>query len=176
VSRYDGKVTQDYLSVRKRVDSDEVDEIQKMMAQVEVWNQQMKKNNMYCEYNFSAVLSRINRTLQYPLPALSLTEKQCKKISNKLYTASLPKFGIVSSFPIKRRHLPHTYQGLHLPDLYLQQSIVGQLREIEQASVSKGICWDQLIIRIEAIQIEIGSISFPFNQTYSKLSPLIPTP
>ena len=174
VSRYDGKISRDYLGVRQRVDSSEVDQISKMMSQVEVWNQQMRSSKLYREYNMRVVLSRISRSLQYPLPALSLTESQCKKITNNLYTASLPKFGIVSSFPIERRYLPFAYQGLQLPDLYIEQDI-GRIDELLQASVNQGICWDQMVVGIEAIQIEIGSISFPFNENYSKLSTLIPS-
>lgn len=172
VSRYDGKVCREYLGVSQRVDSSEVDQMKKMLSQVGIWNQRMKNSTLYREYNMT-VLSRINRTLQYTLPALSLSEKECQKIINKLYTACLPKFGIVSSLPLKRMYLPYTYQGgLQLHDLYIKQDI-GHIHEILQVSVSKGICWDQLIIDIEAIQIEIGSISFPFNNRSIRLASLL---
>ena len=174
VSRYEGIVARDYLGVRQRVDSSEDDQIRKMTAQVEVWNQKMSKSNLYREYNMTAVLSRINRTLQYPLPATALTFKQCHELSNKLYSSCLPKFGIVSKFLLKRRYLPYKYQGLHLPDLYLEQEL-GHIHELLQASVNKGICWDQFVIGIEALQIAIGSLDLPFNKKYEKLSHLVPT-
>jgi len=41
-------------------------------------------------------------------------------------------------------------------------------------SVAKGICWDQLQIGIEAIQLQLGTVEFPFNSEYSSLSHLIP--
>ena len=43
------------------------------------------------------------------------------------------------------------------------------------ASSVHDICWDQICVGLEAIQMRIGSTVIPFNSDYKALSPLIPT-
>jgi len=88
-------ISWDYLGVRKGIDGSD-DEYLKMRAQIVAWNQLMHR-----EYNITAVMDKINRSLQYPLPALALTPDQCKKLSNKLYSSCLAEFGrYPNTFPI----------------------------------------------------------------------------
>jgi len=123
VTRYESTEAREYLGVCQSTEGTETAQLEKMTSQVTEWNQKMKKSTMYREYNMTAVLSRINRSLQYPLPATSISHDDLHTLSNKLCSACLPKFGVVSKFPLKRRYLPYKSQGLQLPDLYLEQGI-----------------------------------------------------
>ena len=87
----------------------------------------------------------------YPLPTLTVDKKDLQSISDRLYWGSLPKCGIVRTFPIQYRHLPYKYQGLQLPDLYIEQES-SKLKELISFSYSTSVVWDQLQLGLEALQ------------------------
>lgn len=54
----------------------------------------------------------------YPLPALTLTEKECTSIMAPAIRVALPKAGISSSISSAIRHAPNQSLGLEVPNLY----------------------------------------------------------
>ena len=66
---------------------------------------------------WKALNTTISRKLMYPLPALTLTEKECTSIMAPVIRAALPKAGISSCISSVERHAPRSL-GLDVPNLY----------------------------------------------------------
>jgi hypothetical protein len=64
------------------------------------------------------------KTLEYPLMATSLTQKQCDQIMKPVLDASLKALGISRSLTRNVVYGPRRYQGLGIPDLWLTQGIL----------------------------------------------------
>jgi len=99
IHRYDPDEARQYLGVLQTADGNETFQLEKMYSDVATWNNRITKTKMLPAHNLNAMLTRIYKTLIYPLPALSLTYDECFKLSNKLTTHSIPKYNIASTFP-----------------------------------------------------------------------------
>jgi len=173
IQSYKEKEPRTYLGISQRTDGSEKDQIEEMYKSIEKWNTQMSSSKLYPSQNLRATLTKISRSILYPLPALSLTETQCIKISNKLYSACLPKCGVSSKFPIQYRYLPHQYQGLGLPDVYFEQESA-KLKELVFKSYTDGVCWQQMELGLEIAQSIIGVKDIIFNANFIKYGHLLP--
>jgi len=94
-------------------------------------------------------------------------------ISNKLYSACLPKCGVSSKFPVAFRYLPQQYQGLGLPDMFYEQE-AAKLKELVFKSYSDGICWKQMELGLEIAQSLLGARDIIFNLNYSQYGHMLP--
>jgi len=173
VPRYDIHEQREYLGVVQTTDGRELAQEQEMLVKVQKWNELMRQSRLPPALNLKAVMMKIHRSLIYPLPALSMTANCLQKISNKLYWESLPKCGIVRTFPIRYRHLPPKYQGLGLPHLYLEQEI-SKLMSIIQFSYKSSVVWDQMALGLEHLQLRMGLRDIIFNYDYYKFDKLCP--
>jgi hypothetical protein len=79
------------------------------LSQAEVW--------------FSLTLY-IMKTLEYPLMATSLTQRQCNQIMQPVLGAGLKALGISRSTNRDVVYGPQRYQGIGIPDLWLTQGIL----------------------------------------------------
>jgi len=173
IHQYSEKEPRQYLGIIQRTDGSEDDQIKALLNTIEQWNNRMISSRLFPSQNLKATLSKVSRSILYPLPALTLTEAKCIMISNKLYSACLPKCGISSKFPIAYRYLPERYQGLGLPDMYFEQE-ASKLNEFVFKSNSESICWQQLKLGLEIAQNMIGSYDIIFNSNYTHLNHLLP--
>jgi len=173
IQSYTEKEPRTYLGISQRTDGSEKDQIEKIYESIEKWNNQMRSSKLFPSQNLKATLTKISRSILYPLPALSLTEKHCTKISNKLYSACLPKCGVSSKFPVLFRYLPHQYQGLGLPDMYYEQESA-KLKELVFKSYTDGVCWQQMELGLEIAQSTIGVRDIIFNTNFIKYGHLLP--
>jgi len=169
VPRYSSDNASRYLGVFQTTSGNEDRQVDELHAKVKEWNQMIENSCLPPALNLHAVLARIHRTLLYPLVATTITEDKLQAISDQLYWKSLPKCGIVRTFPIRYRHLPIRYQGLGLPNLYLEQEI-SKLREIMTISDTDSVAWDQLRLGLEGIQVQVGVPDIIFNHPYDEFS------
>jgi len=169
IERYEEDTPREYLGVLQQATGKEDAQLEKLYEKVHQWNSRMKKSKLYNAHNYSAIFTRIHKSLQYPLPATILTEDELQKLSNKLYEVSLPKCGINRKFPIDFRDLPHQYQGLALPNLYLYQE-TSKLMSILSTNFTDHIMWKQYKLGLEILQMQTGVLGCVLNSDYSKFS------
>jgi len=169
IHRYDRDFPREYLGIHQAATGKDDAQVQEMFKAVEKWNSIINASKLPPALNLKALMSKIHRKLMYPLPALTVGKEVLESISNKLYWVSLPKCGIVRTFPIKYRHLPYKYQGLQLPDLYIEQE-ASKLRELISFSYKDSVVWDQLRLGLESLQHMLGLsdivYNFPYQQFY----------
>ena len=112
------------------------------------------------------------KSLEYPLAAVCLTEKQCNKIMQPVLRAALPKMGINQNTGKHYIYGPTEYQGLVIPNLYTDLG-VAQLQLLlhhgnRETQVGKSI---QAII--EEHQLECGSMKNILSLDYKKYNMLV---
>jgi len=172
ISKYDKSDSRKYLGVDQCTDGSEVPQYESLMKKVTGWNERMFRSKLSHQGNLRATLSKIYKSISYPLPVLTFTIQQCEKLGNKLFSATLPKCGITSKFPVLYRHLPRKYQGLGLPHLYLDQES-RKLQELLLHSIDKSPCWKQLHLSLEIAQLETGTCDIVYNSPH-QLASLLP--
>ena len=145
VPRYDIDQPRKYLGVVQTTSGEEAQQEKVLFQQIEEWNNQIGQSKLPPALNMNALMAKIHRSLLYPLPATTISEESLQKMSDTLYWESLPKCGIVRTFPIPYRHLPERYQGLGLPNLYLEQEI-SKLMEVITFGYTETVVWNQLYL------------------------------
>ena len=169
IQRYRENEPREYLGVLQQASGVDTAQLEILNDKVEKWNEKMEKSKLYNAYNCSAVFTRIHKSLQYPLPATTISEKDLQNLSNKLYETCLPKCGINRKFPLDFRDLPYKYQGLSLPNLYLHQE-TNKLIEILSTNSTNHIMWKQYKLGLEILQLKTGVSECVLNCDYSKFS------
>jgi len=172
IHRYGESEPREYLGVLQESSGKDVAQLDALHDKVDKWNEKMEKSKLYNTYNCSAVFTRIHKSLQYPLPATTISEKDLQTLSDKLYEICLPKCGINRKFPIYFRDLPYKYQGLSLPNLYLHQE-TNKLIEILSTNSTDHIMWKQYKLGLEILQIKTGATECVLNCDYQKFSQYI---
>ena len=167
IHRYDKTFPRSYLGIQQAATGKDDEQVNEMIKAVDNWNQIIKASKLPPALNLQALMSKIHRKLMYPLPTLTVDKKDLQSISDRLYWGSLPKCGIVRTFPIQYRHLPYKYQGLQLPDLYIEQES-SKLKELISFSYSTSVVWDQLQLGLEALQKMLGLPDIVYNFPYHR--------
>jgi len=103
--------------------------------------------------------------LLYPLPALTLTEKECTSIMAPAIRAALPKAGISSCISSVVRHAPTHSLGLEFPNLYTAMGTARTSFLLEH-------CWQKaptgqlLQVAIENHVLDVGLFDFIWDNTH----------
>lgn len=91
--------------------------------EVKSWLDVIDYSTLSPSLNTNALLTRITKIIEYPLPTTCFSEKQCRANELSLYPKSLPKCGVSSKFLLTLRYGPRAYFGLGFPSFYMQQGL-----------------------------------------------------
>jgi hypothetical protein len=114
----------------------------------------------------------IMKTLEYPLMATSLSQKQCDEIMQPILDAGLAALGISRKMNRDVVYGPRKYQGVDIPDLWLLQGILqfwitlahGDAATITGSSV-------RAVLALHTIELGLpGSFLLHDYDTYSHLA------
>ena len=94
-------------------------------------------------------------SLKYPLLALTLNEKECKKIVAPVLKVGLPMSEVNRHFPHALVYAPTNKQGLGLTNLYDFQG-ASHVECIQNHSLSKTITGDLIKTSLEYLTLEVG--------------------
>ena len=106
-----------------------------------------------------ALETTIMKSISYPLPALTLTEKQCQFIMAPALKAGLNASHICRSFPRNVLYGSKKEGGFGLPDIYHEQGI-SHLSLLQQHIDQPSITGNLLRASIEAATVKLG---YPTN-------------
>jgi hypothetical protein len=112
---HDGQCT---LGVHLSPDGNNRDAFNYLMHKSEEWKELITTGHLQRTEAWHALESTILKTLQYPLPALTLTETECNKIIRPVLDAGLNKSSICKTFPKAVIHGPKEEGGLDITHLY----------------------------------------------------------
>jgi hypothetical protein len=84
-----------------------------MLQTARNWADKIRTGHLPRHLTWQAWKSTIQKTLEYPLPTTTLTEAQCNKLTSVLAQTTLPRIGIMKSFPRALVHAPQKLVGLN---------------------------------------------------------------
>ena len=136
-------------------DGNNKDALKALLNKAIEWKDLVKAGHLKQATAWQAVETTILKSLEYPLPALTLTEKECNKLMRPILSVSLPKSSISQNYPRKVLYGPINEGGLGLDYLYYTQGAM-HLEKLQCYLGTNSITGDLLRVSIETAQLEIG--------------------
>ena len=90
-----------------------------LMEKSKLWSKLIHKGHLTASDVMAAMDTTIVQALQYPLPALTLTEKECTSIMAPILEVVLPNSQVCCTFPRAVVYRPKSMMGLGETDLYV---------------------------------------------------------
>jgi len=101
-----------------------------------------------------------------------LMEKECNTIMQPILAAGLPAMGIVWMMARVVVHGPLCYQGLDLPNLYMEQCIARLQTLLQYGLQAKDVTGSLIRYMAEAFRLELGIMGQVFNARVA-LAPIV---
>ena len=124
---------------------------------------------------WTALTAVAMKSVDYSLPALTLSEHECTQIMWPLLKAFLPKSGFNRHYPRDFLYSNEDLQGLGLKNIYLVQGI-SHVCDIVHHLWAKTITGHLIQQGLEQMRLELGVNTDFFQQDYYAFEPLIMTP
>ena len=107
------------------------------------------------------------KSIEYVLPATTMSRSEATYLAKELYRPLLPKLGCNRNFPLQLRYNPSFLLGLDLCNPYLEQGLYKLLHLVTHGG-SDTITGKLLQTSLEHHQLEIGSFSLFFHLDFNK--------
>lgn len=157
------------LGVRLAPDGNMKTQSNFMRAQALQWCNSIAKGFFDQRLMYQALSTTIMKSLEYPLPATTLSSVQCDYIMKPIYKLCLPKLKVVGTFPISLRYSAIQHFGLQLPNLYWLQGYYHLDRLIRYAK-SMHLTGQLIRHSLENLRLELGCNGQLFDLPYNTLS------
>jgi hypothetical protein len=112
------------LGVFIAMDGSQTTQTEALLAITQRWADRVRSGRLTHAEAWFSLTSCIMKTLEYPLMATSLTQKQCDKIMQPILDAGLKALGISRTMNHDVVYGPRRYQGVGIPDLWILQGIL----------------------------------------------------
>ena len=128
----------------------------KAMGEVrDAWMDRLRLGVLTGEDAWLAFHTRVWKKLEYSLPSLTLSKKECAELMSPLLQQTLSQAGICSTIPVAVRHGPVMGGGLGLPDMYIRQGTMRVQKLVEhlwlQTPTGQLLC-----TALEGLQLDVG--------------------
>jgi hypothetical protein len=137
------------------------------------WSNLVLTGHLSVEDVRRAMDTTVIKSLEYPLPALTLTEKQCHRIMAPVLQVTLPKTRVCRTFPRAVVYGPKGTLGLGINNLYLVQGSK-HIALLHQFLDTDTITGDLLRNSIELTKMYVGHGENLFSLDFSRLGRLTP--
>ena len=152
ISPHEAKET---LGVYLAPDGNERLQIQHLKSKVAQWVEKVRTNRMSKHHASLALSSTIFKTLEYPAPALSISQPQWTTIMAPLAKCGLHIKGICATLPKIVREGPVKHMGVQIKCMYKQQEIL-KLEKYLFFREHPGIVGQMIRMNEELLTIELG--------------------
>ena len=142
-------------------------EFQFRLEQAKLWSDALCTGRLPRPLAWLSMTTSILRSLVYPLPSTTFSKQECIKILRPVLLSGLPASGIARTFPRALVHAPLKYQGLALPNLWIEQG-VAHLHSAITHSQLPSITGQLLRASLEAYILDLG---LPGNPLFHGSSP-----
>ena len=160
------------LGVRLAPDGNNKAQFEYMRDKVQDWADKIRTGHLPRHLTWQSLVTTILKSIQYPLPATTLSKEQCKKIMAPILRDGLSCSGIVRTIPRALVYGPKKYQGIGMSDLYTFQQ-VDHIERIQKFCNAKDHLTGQLIRHtVEVTKLEIGSNGPVFGHNYAQIGHL----
>ena len=131
------------------------------------WNNSIKSSYLQRHDVYRSAFTSIFKSIDYTLPATSMTAAQCNVINAKLHKNFLPRIGVDSHMPLAYRYAPSKYQGLGSMDVEIKQFIEKVKMFLTHANTNTQL-GRSIQLNLESIHIITGINTPIFSLPYSK--------
>jgi hypothetical protein len=129
----------------------------------DTWADHIRIGKLPRRLTWQALLSTIMRTLSYPLPLTTFTRKECDMIMVPVLRVALSHSGVCNSIPRAIVYAPLKYQGLGVPDIFIEQGLTKLLRLIKFGRKSHHLTSSLIRHNCEAMKMEMGLNGYLFQ-------------
>jgi hypothetical protein len=137
------------------------------------WSELVSTGHLTAKDVRLALDTTIIKSLEYPLPALTLTEKECKEIIAPILAVALPKARVCRTYPRAVVYGPKGTLGLGMNNLYYVQG-TKHIAMFHQYIGTNTITGELLRASVEITKIHIGHRGNIFTLDYHMLGSLSP--
>jgi len=155
------------LGVRSAPDGNNEEQVEYLWGLAEDWREKIQMGHLSKHDAWMALTTRIMHTMEYPLPALTLTKAQCMYIMAPILTGGLNAIGLCKYLPRIVVYAPIKFQGLGLKFPYTTMGIdhMKMIMEEGQRNFHMG---KKFWISLEALKVEVGVGGCILVQSFSR--------
>ena len=164
LSAHQGRRT---LGVHLHPDGKDSTTVASLISKAQAWADRLRTNPLSASPCWLALNTTIMKTLEYPLPATTMSATDCNRIMWPALQAALPRCHIQRRFPRSLLNAPISAMGLGLPSLYLtqlQQHIMILLRHGHDDSITGRL----IRATTETLRLELGTDHYPLDLPYHR--------
>lgn len=165
-------VGKEILGVILSPDGNNNNAVKAMKNKATEWKDLVQSGHLKRHTAWQALETTIMKTMEYPLPALTLTATECNSIMQPILKAALPKTSISQSFPRKVLYGPLTEGGLGLNSLYYTQGTM-HLEKFQILLGTSTMTNSLLQVSMESTQLEVGIGQSIFQLDFQKYGLLL---
>jgi Reverse transcriptase (RNA-dependent DNA polymerase) len=137
------------------------------------WADQIRTGKLPRRLTWQALLSTIMRTLAYPLPITTFSRKECDWIMAPVLRVALSHSGVCNNLPRAIVYAPLKYQGLGIPDIYIEQGLMKLMRLIKFGRKSRHLTSSLIRHNCEAMKMEMGMNGYLFHHDPTIWDPIV---
>jgi len=134
---------------------------------IKPWNASINTSYLHRHDVYRSASSSIFKSIDYTLPATSMTTSQCKLINTQLHKKFLPRIGVDVHLPLAYRYAPKCLQGLGSMNIEVKQFTEKLKIFLQHAGTSSQI-GKMILLNIESMHLLIGVNQPIFSLDYSK--------
>ena len=143
------------LGVILAPDGSQKDAIKHLRHKTDTWAAYVRSGHLDRKDAWQALDTTITKSIQYPLAALDLTEKDCKYIMAPVFQARLPKSSLARTYPHKVLFGPKEEGGLGQVDIYSKQG-TAKISLLTEHLALETMTGELLRCSIEMAKVEVG--------------------
>ena len=157
------------LGVFLSPDGNNAKQVQILREKAQNLARQIRKIFLSHDETLTALNAVAMKSIEYPLPATTFSNKDCKSIMAPLLEVYLPKAGINRLLPRKILYGPKSHQGLGIKNIYISQN-VAHIADYIEHQWKNSITGKFFKSCLESLQLEIGSEKDVFALKYDDYS------
>ena len=161
------------LGVRLAPDGNNIAEVTFLRERVNNWADRIRTGHLPRRLVWESMQTTITKSIQYPLPATTLTEAQCRWIMAPLLAHGLSGIGVVRTMKRDVVYGPVKYQGLGLSCLFTFQMTEHIVRILKYCTANNNITGQLIQHTLEATKLEVGCEGPLMGKVYSTYKDLV---
>ena len=162
------------LGVYLSPDGNETAQINHLKNKVARWVENVRTNHISRHHAMLALTTTILKTLEYPAPALTITQKQWTSIMAPLHKCGLQSNGICATIPKVLREGSKNHMALHIKCMFKTQEIQ-KLEKYLFFRNHPGIVGKMIRLNEELLLLEVGLPGNIYDADYSTFHKLATT-
>ena len=161
------------LGVRLAPDGNNKAEVAFLRQRVNEWADRIRTGHLPRRLVWESMHTTIMKSIQYPLPATTLSEAQCRSIMAPLLAQGLSGTGVVRTMKRDVVYGPLKYQGLGVSCLYTLQMTEHIVRILKYCKACDHLTGQLIRHTLEATKLEVGCEGPLLVKTYAAYKDMV---